>query len=61
MPSKKITDYKSIPSLFLLESMLDYLDFADYADMVLYYIFCLEEKSLIPDDLSHLLLVSKGF
>ncbi|MCH3995423.1 transposase [Prevotella cerevisiae] len=61
MESKKTTDYKSILSMFLPKGMLDYFDFTDYADMGSYYIFCLEEKPSIPEDLSRLPLVSKGF
>ena len=57
----KAIDYKSVLSLFLPKGILDYFDITDYSDMGSYYIICLEEYNIIPEEYSSLKLVSKGF
>lgn len=58
---QKDIDYKDVLSLFLPKGMLDYFDLTTYSDMGSYYVFCLEEKNIIPDEYSCISLVSKGF
>lgn len=48
-------------SLFLPTGMLDYFDLVNGISQDTCFILYLEEKSLIPQECSHLLLHSKGF
>ena len=54
-------DYKEVLSLFLTEELLDYFDITDASDMGSYYMLCLLEKNVIPEEHANLPLVSKGF
>ena len=47
--------------MFLPSGLLDYFEFTDYSSMGSYYVFCLEEKDIKPEELSSEPLVSKGF
>ena len=58
---RKSIDYKEILSMFLPSGLLDYFEFTDYSSMGSYYVFCLEEKDIKPEELSSEPLVSKGF
>ncbi len=58
MPS---IDYKDVLSLFLPKGLLDYFDIIEASNMGEYYILCLVEKDIVPEEYSSLPLVSDGF
>jgi transposase len=47
--------------LFLPEGLLDYFDITEASDMGSYYMLCLLEKNIVPEEYADLPLVSKGF
>ncbi len=54
-------EYKNVLSLFLPEGLLDYFDITEASDMGSYYMLCLLEKNIVPEEYADLPLVSKGF
>lgn len=54
-------DYKDVLSLFLPKGLLDYFDITEASNMGDYYMLCLVEKDIMPEEYSHLPLVSMGF
>lgn len=54
-------DYKDVLSLFLPKGLLDYFDMIEASNMGEYYILCLVEKDLVPEEYSDLPLISQGF
>ena len=61
MKSPTLPNSLEVLSLFLPSGCLDYFDVTDYSNMDTCYVISLEEKSLIPSELTDLSLVSKGF
>lgn len=54
-------DYKDVLSLFLPNGILDYFDITEASNMGAYYIICLVEKDVVPEEYSAFPLVSHGF